>query len=270
MIDGFLLHALIAGVSVAFIAGLLGCFIVWRRMAYFGDALAHSTLLGIALGMVYGISTHLGIILICSLFAIVLLWLQQKQWLATDTLLGILAHASLSIGMVVISLTNNSGIDLHGYLFGDILTVSRQDIYWIAGTAGLVLILLCLNWSSLLLMTLHHDLARAEGVNARHMQWILLFMVTLTVAASIQIVGVLLITSLLIIPAASARQLARSPVSMALFSSAIGMASVIAGLFCSLALDTPSGPTIITLSTLLFVASLFISSLLQRLRFLSR
>ena len=108
MIEPFIIRAIIAGVGIAIIAGAIGCFVVWRKMAYFGDSLAHSALLGVALGLVMGISTNLGTIIICSIFAIVLIWLQQKKILATDTLLGILAHSALSVGMVTLSLLEQS------------------------------------------------------------------------------------------------------------------------------------------------------------------
>ena len=127
MIEPFLIRAIIAGIGVAIITGAIGCFVVWRKMAYFGDSLAHSALLGVALGLVLGISTNLGTMIICSVFAILLIWLQQKKVLATDTLLGILAHAALSIGMVTLSLMERS-VDLHSYLFGDILAVTNHEI----------------------------------------------------------------------------------------------------------------------------------------------
>ena len=127
MIEPFLIRATIAGIGVAIIAGAIGCFVVWRKMAYFGDSLAHSALLGVALGLVLGISTNLGTIIICTLFTILLIWLQQKQILATDTLLGILAHSALSIGMVTLSLLEKS-VDLHSYLFGDILAVTTSEM----------------------------------------------------------------------------------------------------------------------------------------------
>ena len=130
MIEPFLIRAIIAGIGVAIITGAIGCFVVWRKMAYFGDSLAHSALLGVALGLVLGISTNLGTMIICSVFAILLIWLQQKKVLATDTLLGILAHAALSIGMVTLSLMERS-VDLHSYLFGDILAVTNHEIYLI-------------------------------------------------------------------------------------------------------------------------------------------
>lgn len=255
MLDDFVLRALAAGIGVAIVAASLGCFVVWRRMAYFGDSLAHSALLGIALGMVTGMNFNIGILIVCALFATLLIGMQHRRILATDTLLGILAHSSLSIGMVVISFLDNSGFNLHSYLFGDILTVETQDIYWIYGGGILVLCLLVANWSSLTLMTINEDLARAEGVNTLFSNLVLMVLMTLVVSVSIRIVGILLVTSLLIIPAATARQWARSPEAMAIISVCFGVAAVIAGVFASLYLDTPSGPSIVSAAALLFLVA---------------
>ena len=218
MIEPFIIRAIIAGVGIAIIAGAIGCFVVWRKMAYFGDSLAHSALLGVALGLVMGISTNLGTIIICSIFAVVLIWLQQKKILATDTLLGILAHSALSVGMVTLSLLEKS-IDLHSYLFGDILAVTSAEIYFILFGGSFVLIFLYFNWSSFVLMTIDEKLARAEGINIVFYQLLIMLLMTVVVAVSFKIVGLLLITSLLIIPAAAARQLAKSPEKMAAISS---------------------------------------------------
>ena len=162
-LEPFLVNAILAGFAVAVITGVMGCFVVWRRMAYFGDSLAHSALLGVALGFAVGIAVNIGIILICSVFALLLLWLQQKKVLATDTLLGILAHSALSLGMVTISVMGQR-IDLHSILFGDILTVTRPELWWIYIGGAIVIIILLMNWSSLVLMTLQEDLAQAEGI----------------------------------------------------------------------------------------------------------
>jgi zinc transport system permease protein len=250
--DSFLLRSLFAGMAVALVAGVLGCFVVWRRMAYFGDSLAHSALLGVALGLLWGIDINLSTLLLCSLFAILLVWLQQRRLLATDTLLGIMAHGALSLGMVAISLLNKPSFDINRYLFGDILTVSSNDLLWIVVGGAAVLATLALCWSSLVLMTLHEDLAKAESVNILLMQILLMTMMTVVVAISIRVVGILLITSLLIIPAATARLLANSPERMAIISALLGMVSVILGLLFSLWLDTPTGPSIVASATLLF------------------
>ncbi|WP_206378111.1 metal ABC transporter permease [Sneathiella limimaris] len=266
MLDDFLTRALIAGAGIAVVAGPLGCFVVWRRMAYFGDSLAHSALLGVALGLLLGLSNNVGTMVTCGLFALLLLSLQQTKLLATDTLLGILAHAALSIGMVVLSFVENRQFDLHAYLFGDILTVTLTDIYWIYGGGILVVAFLLFNWVSLTLMTLHEDLARAEGVKTFWVNLILVMLMTIVVAVSIRIVGILLITSLLIIPAATSRQLVRSPEMMAVFASLIGLVSVMAGIIGSASFDTPTGPSIVTSATAIFIIIAPVAVLIRQVK----
>jgi zinc transport system permease protein len=263
MLDPFILRALIAGIGVAVIAGVMGCFVVWRRMAYFGDSLAHCALLGIALGLLTGLNVNLGTLFVCTTFAIILVWLQQKRVLATDTLLGILAHAALSVGMVTISFLNQR-VDLQAYLFGDILTVNLQEIYWIFGGGLIVLTLLFANWSSLILTTIHEDMAKAEGIRTFYNKLLLMFLMTIVVAISIRIVGILLITSMLIIPAATARQLSRSPEVMACIAAIIGALAVIGGIYGSIHFDTPSGPTIVTASAFMFALLFPLSLLIQK------
>lgn len=258
--DPFIVRALLAGVGVALITGVIGCFVVWRRMAYFGDSLAHGALLGVALGLALGINTNLGVMIICLVFALLLLGLQHKKFLATDTILGILAHAALSVGMVVISLLEQS-VDLHAYLFGDILTVTAQELWWIYLGGALVLLMLVWNWSRLVLMTIHEDLAEAEHVPTFLMQLLLMLLMTIVVAVSIRIVGMLLITSMLIIPAATARQLARSPEAMAAMASLLGVVAVVLGVYGSMVFDTPSGPSIVVTSAGLFLLVLLTTSL---------
>lgn len=267
-LDSFVLRALMAGIGVALIAGPLGCFVVWRRMAYFGDSLAHSALLGIALGFLYGFNSTIGVALVCSVFAAVLMWLQQKRILATDTLLGILAHAALSVGMVAISFLENPSFDLHSYLFGDILTVTTQELAWIFAGVAVVLLLMVKCWSSLVLMTLHEDIARAEGVRTMWHHILFICLMTLVVAVSLRIAGILLITSMLIIPAATARQLSRSPEMMAVIASMLGIFSVVIGITASTEYDLPSGPSIVSSAAILFVIlfplSLLFSAFRQR------
>ena len=262
MVEPFILRALAAGAGIGIVAGVLGCFVVWRRMAYFGDSLAHNALLGVALGLVAGIGATLGSMAMCLAFAVLLIWLQRKRVLATDTLLGILAHAGLSLGLVAISLFRIR-IDLHAYLFGDILTVTGTELGWIFAGGLAVLVLLGLNWQSLVLLTINEDLAVAEGTPAFWMQLLFVFLMTVVVAISVRIVGVLLITSLLIIPAATARQFAASPASMAIIAAALGVAAVAGGIAGSVHFDTPAGPSIVVASAALF-AVLFPFSLRAR------
>jgi zinc transport system permease protein len=249
----FLWLALLAGLGIALVAGPLGSYVVWRRMAYFGDTLAHSALLGVALGLLFQMPINLSVIAVCLLLASALVFLQQQKMIAADTLLGILAHSSLALGLVVVSLLPGVRLDLMAYLFGDLLAVTRTDLIWIYSSVVFVFLLLFKYWDSLLAITLHEELAQVEGINTTKIKLILMLMMALIIAIAMKIVGVLLITSLMIIPAASARRFARTPEMMAVCASLIGCIAVGLGLFASVTWDTPAGPSIVLSAGLLFL-----------------
>ncbi|WP_375740829.1 zinc ABC transporter permease subunit ZnuB [Pseudomonas boanensis] len=251
----FLLNALLAGLALALVAGPLGSFVVWRRMAYFGDTLSHAALLGVALGLMLDVSPTLAVTVGCVLLAVLLVTLQQRQPLASDTLLGILAHSTLSLGLVVLSFMSEVRIDLMGYLFGDLLAVSDMDLAWILGGSALVLVALILMWRPLLAITVHEELARVEGLPVAAIRLGLMLLIAVVIAVAMKIVGVLLITSLLIIPAAAAQRHARSPEQMALGASVLGLLAVCAGLSLSWFKDTPAGPSIVVSAATLFLFS---------------
>lgn len=253
MLEPFVLHGLIAGIGVALVAGPLGCFVVWRRMAYFGDALAHSALLGVALGFLFGINLTVGVLASSVALALFVLLMQTQRRLASDTLLGILAHSMLAFGVLVISLMERVRIDLLGYLFGDLLTVSHGDLYWILGGGILSLGALALLWRPLLASSVHEELARAEGVPVIRARLCFMVLFAVVIAIAMKIVGVLLIISLLIIPAAAVRPFARTPEAMAGLAALAGVAAVLAGFNGSLEWDLPTGPAIVAAATILFV-----------------
>lgn len=251
----FLLNALLAGLSLALVAGPLGSFVVWRRMAYFGDTLAHAALLGVALGFLLDVSPTLAVTVGCIVLAVLLVTLQQRQPLAADTLLGILAHSTLSLGLVAISFMHEVRVDLMAYLFGDLLAVGSRDLLWIAGGSALVLGLLAWLWRPLLALTVHEELAKVEGLPVGALRLTLMLLIAVVIAVAMKIVGVLLITSLLIIPAAAAQRHARSPEQMAGGASAIGLLAVCGGLALSWFRDTPAGPSIVVSAAGLFLLS---------------
>ncbi|WP_439868616.1 zinc ABC transporter permease subunit ZnuB [Pseudomonas syringae] len=251
----FLLYALLAGVALAVVAGPLGSFVVWRRMAYFGDTLSHAALLGVALGFLLDISPTIAVTVGCLLLAVLLVTLQQRQPLASDTLLGILAPSTLSLGLVVLSFMHEVRIDLMAYLFGDLLAISPADLGWILGGSTLVLVLIVTLWRPLLAMTVHEELARVEGLPVATLRMTLMLLIAVVIAVAMKIVGVLLITSLLIIPAAAAQRHARSPEQMALGASLLGVIAVCAGLSLSWFKDTPAGPSIVVSAAALFLLS---------------
>ena len=261
MIDDFLLRALAAGVGVALVAGPLGCFIVWRRMAYFGDSLAHSALLGVALGIVLGLDPILGVVVSSAVLALLLVLLQRQQGLASDTLLGILAHSGLALSLVVLGLFETLRLDLMSYLFGDVLAVTGGDLAWIYGGGAVVLAGLAVLWRPLLTATIHEELARAEGVPVFAVRLAFVALIAIVIAIAMKVVGILLITALLIIPAATGRQFARTPGQMAVLAAGAGVIAVALGLAGSLRWDTPAGPSVVVAAVALFALSLSAASL---------
>ena len=256
--DPFILRGILAGIAVALISGLVGCFVVWKRMSYYGESIAHSSLLGVGFAILMGVSINLGIVFTCLLFGILFLWLQHSKVLSSDTLLGVLAHVTLALGIIIISL-NKIKIDIHAFLFGDILTVSSSDLWAMYLGVLIAVFLICYNWSSLLLVTIDEDLAKAEGVNTLNINLLFTSILTIVVAISIQIIGLLLITAMLIIPAAASRRLTNSPETMALVATFIGIVSVILGILLSVEIDAPSGPSIVLVSAILFFLSPILS-----------
>lgn len=256
MPESFVLRALVGGVGIALVAGPLGCFVVWRRMAYFGSSIAHGALLGVALGLLFGFGLTPTVLAVSVVLAALLVLLQRQRLLATDTLLGILAHAALAFGLIALALMEGVRVDLMAYLFGDVLSIGWADIAWIYGGGALALAALAFVWTPLLAATVSEELARAEGLPVGRARIVLMLLIALVVAIAMKIVGVLLIVSLLIIPAAAARGFVRTPETMAVFASAIGVISVIAGLAASMAWDWPAGPAIVAAATLIFVLSL--------------
>jgi zinc transport system permease protein len=249
------LRAGLAGLGIALLTAPLGCFVVWQRLAMFGNSIAHCGLIGVALGILLSIDLTVGVILVSLVLAILLIALQGQKRLPQDTLLGILAHAALAAGLIAATLVGGARLDLMGYLFGDILAVSNSDLWWILlGLVGVSIAMIRL-WRPLLALSVHEELAAAEGVPVFLIRTAFMLLLAFTVALSIKMVGILLIVALLIIPAAAARAFVTTPEQMAVGAAIISMISVIAGLGLSLQLDTPAGPSIVLVMTGLFAAS---------------
>lgn len=251
----FLLPSILAGIGIALIAGPLGSFVVWRKMAYFGDTLAHASLMGLALGFLLDINLYLALVVCCLTLAVILVTLQKQQLIASDTLLGILAHSALSIGLVAVSFLDNVRVDLMSYLFGDLLAVSTQDLLFIYAGVVAIAAALFIFWRPLLSTTVNEELAAVEGVNTDLISLVLMLMVGIVIAVGMKFVGALIMTSLLIIPAATARHFASSPEQMAFTAAFLGVVSVLSGLTLSWHFDTPAGPSVVISATSLFVLS---------------
>lgn len=259
MIDDFILNALIAGVLIALIAGPLGCFMVWRKMAYFGDTISHSALMGVALGIAFDSQNPLIMIGTCSAIAMFLLFLQRDNRFSSDTILGILAHSALSIGIILISMMDNFRTDMMYYLVGDILGITEENIYTIGGVAVFCGVCLYFIWRDLLSLTVHQDLAHTEGVKVQRVKIMYMLLIAFLVAVALKVIGVLLITALMIIPAAAARSISKTPLQMIAFSAIAGVVAVFSGIMASSQWDVPTGPAIVLSATVLFLLGRFTS-----------
>lgn len=248
----FLLPAILGGSAIALLSGPLGSFIVWRKMAYFGDTLSHASLLGVAIGLFFQMNLTLAIVLCCILLAILLVFLEKKQTVSTDTLLGILAHSALSLGLVTIAFFEHVRVDLMAYLFGDLLSMTLSQAFWLWGGCIGVLTILWLLWRPFLSITLSEDLARVDGLPVERLRITLMILIGLVIAVAMQFVGALIIGSLLIIPPATARKFAHNPEQMAMMASALGVIAVFGGLMGSVFYDTPAGPSVVVVAALLF------------------
>ena len=260
--DDFLVRATLAGIGVAIAAAPLGCFVVWRRMAYFGDATAHAAILGVALALAFNLSIFVGVLVVTTIMATLVSRLSGRGF-AMDTLLGVMAHASLAIGLVAVSFLSGARVDLMAFLFGDILAVNTSDLSVIWGGGVAVIALIAWRWSALLTSTISPELSYASGLNPHREQLVLSLTLAIVVAVALKVVGALLIAAMLIIPAAAARPLAKTPETMAAMAAIIGVVAAVGGLQMSLWADTPAGPSIVTIAFCLFVASLSVAPLLR-------
>ncbi|MFD0966437.1 zinc ABC transporter permease subunit ZnuB [Seminibacterium arietis] len=247
----------LAGILLSLITAPLGAFVVWRKMAYFGDTLSHSALLGVALGIFLEINPYLAIILMTLILAVFMIWLENSTQFSADTLLGIIAHSCLSLGVITVGLLQNVRVDLMAYLFGDLLAINYNDVLLIAIGVAIVLIALLCIWKPLLFTTVSPELAQVEGINISRMKFLLMILTALTIAISMKFVGALLITSLLIIPAATARRFSDTPEKMVFISVLLSIISVSIGLSFSGFYDTAAGPSVVIGSACLFILSLF-------------
>lgn len=258
-----MIRAVLAGLGIAMVAGPLGCFVVWRRMAYFGDTLSHAGLMGIAFGLLAGVAPVVGTLVTCIVIGGLLFALQFQRRIPTDTLLGVLSHSALAVGLIAVSAMQNVRIDLTAYLFGDILAITNTDLAWIYGGGLAVLAVLALFWRRLIALTVNEDISRAEGFAGIGARLVFTVLIAVTVAIAMKIVGILLVTALLIIPPAAARRLSRGPEAMALCTIAVGALATVAGIWASFTWDIPSGASIVAAAAGVFSLSILAGAIVR-------
>ena len=264
MLEPFFVRAIVAGLALAVVAAPLGCFVIWQRMAYFGETVAQASLIGVALSLALRLDITLGVVVIAVVVAFLLLWFGRQQVVALDSVLGLLHHAALAIGVIAVSMLKGPPVDLLGFLFGDVFAVTTGDIAWIAGGGAAVLAIVAWLWQPLLRLAVHEDLAAAEGVDRRRVRAIFTILLAVTIAVAMKIVGVLLVMAFLVVPAVAARPLAGTPERMVLLTAVVAAASVVLGLSLSATFDFPGGPSIVIVMSLAAAASLTAAGFIRR------
>ncbi len=259
MLDDFFARALAAGIGVALAAAPFGCFLIWRGMAFAGDAVTHSSLLGIALALALGINLPLGIAAVGCLFAVFLFAMRKR--LADDSALAIGAHAALALGVILLFALREP-INWEGYFFGDLLAAGESDLLSVYLICAILAVGLWLMRRPLLMTTISPDVAQIENRRLRRAELLFYLMLAVFIGIAVRIAGLLLVNALMIIPAAAARPLSRTPEGMAAMAAAIGAMSALGGLCASLYLDLPAGPAIAATACLFFAAAWLIKGII--------
>lgn len=264
MTEPFVLRALAAAIGLALVAAPLGCVVVWQRMAYLGETVAQASLVGVALSLAFRADVTAGVLLVAAATAGIVVLLGRQRLVPVDSILGLLHHASLALGVIALSLLKGPPVDLVGYLFGDIFAVTSRDLLWIWGGGAVVVALMAWLWPSLLRLSLNEDLAAAEGVSTARTRLIFTLLLALTIAVAIKIVGALLVIAFLIVPAVAARPMSATPERMMLLTALIAAAGSVGGIGASLNADIPGGPAIVLAMALLAAGSMAVTALGRR------
>lgn len=252
----FIQRALLASVMVGVLCPFVGNFVVLRRMSFFSDAISHSAFAGIAAGALLGIDLSLSSVIVAMLIALLIAFLSEKTTLSHDTIIGVAFSGAIASGMLVIGMLKGYRADLFAFLFGDILAITDKDLLLIFLVSIVTITLLLVFLKPFLQITFNRDLARVEGVNVRFFEYLLFLIIAIVITVSLKIVGIILVTSLLIVPAASAKNLASSMKRLFVLSSLFGVVSGITGLLGSIYLNSSSGPTIVLVSIGIFFLTL--------------
>lgn len=249
----FIGQGVIALLVLSFLTAPMGCFLIWRRMSFFGATLAHSALLGAVIGLLLGVGVFVGVMGFTALLACLLTWWLQNQRLANDTVLAMIAHLTLAIGVVAISLMDNLRIDLMAYLFGDVLSISRPVFYQIVAVCIVSAIALRVFWRGFVNLAVQPDIAQVEGYRTTVLSFCFVLFLSITISVGMVTVGALLIVSMLIIPAATARLIANQLKTMVFAAWIFTVISIISGMVAAYYVDLPAGPMVVIASGGLFV-----------------
>lgn len=262
--SSFIQNFLLGGTLLAILCGLLGCFLLWRRMTFFSDALAHASLLGVALGLWLAIDLLWGVVGICLMVAVILAVFSRKERsLPIDTWLNVISYGGLSGGMIALSQLQGVKIDPQSFLFGDPLSLSHQDIIVLGSGLVVTFLYVSLNWRSLLFVMMDAEMAAVHGISVKSVEIVFIIILAIVVAVGLKTVGALLLPALMIFPAATYGLWARSPESMVSGACGCALISLWGGSFISFYQDWPTGPSIILAALVIFLFSFGIRSFIK-------
>ena len=248
----FIQRALLASIIVGILCPFVGNFVVLRKMSFFSDAISHSAFAGLAAGILLGIDLSLSSIAVAILISLLIAFLSEKTTLSHDTIIGIAFSGAIATGMLIIGRLKGYRADIFTFLFGDILAITKTDILLIFVISIFTITILLAFLKPFLQITFNRDLAKVEGINVRFFEYLLFFIIAIVVTVSLKIIGIILVTSLLIVPAAAAKNIASSLKQLFSLSCIFGVVSGIIGLTGSVYLNTASGPTIVLVSIVIF------------------
>ena len=251
----FMQNAFLAGMMLSFVLAVVSFFVVLRRLSFIGVGVAHSAFGGVALGALLGISPTLTAIGFAVVVSNAIGYIGKKGRLGTDTAIGIFFPLAMAMGVIFIGMSNQYNVDLFGYLFGNILAITRQDLMITAVLGGLVLLSTVLFFKELLFVAYDREVAFVSGMPVAFLDHFFLTILALSVVISMKIIGIILVSALLVIPGAAASQITRRYNSMIAFSILIALISTSGGLIISYYADLPSGATIVSLASLIFFAT---------------
>ena len=262
----FMQRALAASILIGTVSAIIGVYVVLRGLAFIGAGIAHASFGGVALGFLLGINPILTAVVFCLVTAWGIAWTSQRAEVREDTAIGIFFAATMALGILFIGLMRDYNVDLFGYLFGSVLAVTQEDL-WLSLTLGAVALLVVgLFFKELLFITFDPEMAQISGLPAGALYILLLSLMALTIVLSIKVVGIIMVSALIVIPAAAAYQLTEDFRRMMLLAVVIGNLSAIVGLFLSYGLDTASGATMVLTATTLFILSAWLSPRRRRRR----
>ena len=260
----FMQRAFVAALCVGLLCSVMGTYVILRKLSFIGDGIAHASFAGIVIAYLRNIDFYIGAAVVAVATAVGIGFVHRKGKISLDTTIGVLFTGAFALGVFLMSRQRSYAVDLQSFLFGDILSVGRGDLWLILGLAFVIALAVVLLWRGLLYTSFDPVVAQASGISAEWYEYALLVMLALTIIVSLQSVGIILVAALLVTPAAAAYQLTSRFVPMMVLSAVLGSVSTVGGLYLSYYLGSSSGATIVLLATCLFFASMAVKTLIRK------